>query len=155
MKSLLVSLSLIASAHAYEIQTYKLTKGSANCPLEMSVIKTEKCLELSMLNADADVSVEEYCKINSAPQTTEVVDEEKETKTVTVVAQYEIQNRFVFTNTTTTTNKYSVVTKTNYSEKVLALGEKTATMTVRERAFVVAQLPKHQTLACFYSTDAE
>ena len=49
----------------------------------------------------------------------------------------------------------NLVVNADTKKKVLALGEKTATMTVRERAFVVAQLPKHQTLACFYSTDAE
>lgn len=155
MKTAFLSLLFVSSAFALDTQSFKLTSGPKTCPAEITIIKTDNCLELSMLQTDASVQMNEYCALNEAPVATEVENEETKEVTTTIKAEVQIQNRYVFTETKTVQSAKGVVTKTQYAERALAVSEKSATMTVREREYALMQLPKAKTLACFYSTDAE
>ena len=147
--------ALTVNAYAFEAQSYQLAHGAKTCPQELTIIKADECLQLSKLTADAQVEMSEYCQINKGLKTTEIKDEANGGLTTTATNQVEFHNRYLFNQTTIHIAKNGVVTNHSYSEVTLKVEEKKAVMMTKVYQYSLTDFPKLETLACFYSTDAE
>lgn len=157
MKKIALALAVMMTAplFAQEVRSYKISQGPKACPVELTVVRSEECLQLSLMSEDAQVEMSEYCQINGEIQKVQIVDEETGVTTTTFARQIEVSKAFLFTKNTTVQNARGLVVANHYKETSLKASEKTAILTLRDHKAELMQLPKVQTLACFYSTDAE
>ncbi|PIP92518.1 MAG: hypothetical protein COW00_00255 [Bdellovibrio sp. CG12_big_fil_rev_8_21_14_0_65_39_13] len=157
MKTIMMALTfaLTAPLFAQEVKTYQLSTGPKACPVEVTIIQTENCLQVSLMQEDAEVQLNEYCQINDEAQKVQVIDEETGKTTTTYTRQVQLAKSYLFTKNTTVQNVHGLVVANHYEEMALKAGEKSAVLTVRDQNVEMMKVPTMKTLACFYSTDAE